>query len=96
VDQDPAGRQGDLVRAERSMEVWARDLSDGSKAAVLFNRSKRPEDVAVRWSDLGWEARQRVRMRDLWERRDLGTATEGHAVSVPSHGAAFLKLTRQD
>jgi len=92
IDQDPAGRQGDLVRAERSMEVWARDLADGSKAAVLFNRSLRQEDVALRWSDLGWAPGARVRVRDLWARADVGTLSEGLTAVVPAHGARMYRL----
>ena len=95
VDQDPLGRQGDLVRAERSGEVWARELADGSRAVVLFNRSLRPERIAVRWSDLGWNERDRVRVRDLWEREDQGVHGEAFAAAVPSHGAAMLRLTQQ-
>jgi alpha-galactosidase len=94
VDQDPLGKQGDLVRAERSGEVWARELADGSRAVVLFNRGLRSEEIAVRWTDLGWNAGDRVVVRDLWERADRGSAVEAYSVSVPAHGAAMLRLER--
>lgn len=93
VDQDPLGRQGDLVRAERSGEVWARELAGGARAVVLFNRSLRAEEIVVRWTDLGWDAREPVVVRDLWERADRGTLTEAFAATVPTHGAAMLRLT---
>lgn len=92
VDQDPLGRQGDLIRVERSTEVWARDLADGSKAAVLFNRSLRSEPVSVPWTALGWEAATRVAARDLWERADAGTHQEGLTATVPSHAARMFRL----
>jgi alpha-galactosidase len=94
VDQDPLGKQGDLVRAERSGEVWARELADGLRAVVLFNRGLRSEEIAVRWTDLGWNAGDRVVVRDLWERADRGSAVEAYSVSVPAHGAAMLRLER--
>jgi len=93
VDQDALGRQGDLVRVERSTEVWARDLADGSKAAVLFNRSLRPEPVSLPWTALGWDARTRVLVRDLWERADAGAREEGLTATVPTHGARMYRLT---
>jgi alpha-galactosidase len=93
VDQDPLGRQGDLVRAERSGEIWARELADGGRAVVLFNRSKRAEEIVVRWTDLGWGLQDRVLVRDLWERTDRGVRAEAFAMTVPTHGAAMLRLT---
>jgi len=95
VDQDPLGFQGDLVRAEDGAEVWGRALADGSRAVVLFDRSPEPREIAVRWTDLGWDPKERVRVRDLWERADRGPAVEACSVTVPAHGAAMLKLTPQ-
>jgi alpha-galactosidase len=94
VDQDPLGKGGDLVRAERSGEVWARELAGGERGVVLFNRSKRPEEITLRWSDLGWAPEDRARVRDLWERADRGTFAEAFAATVPSHGAVMLRLAR--
>jgi len=96
VDQDPLGRQGDLIRANGGVEVWARELADGSQAVVLFDRSAEPREIAVRWADLGWDPKERVRVRDLWERADRGATVEGYAATVPSHGAAMLRLTREN
>jgi alpha-galactosidase len=92
VDQDPLGRQGDLVQAVRSAEVWARELADGSKAVVLFNRSLRTEEISVGWATLGWPGGARVRARDLWERADAGTSQEGLTATVPSHAARMFRL----
>jgi alpha-galactosidase len=92
VDQDPLGCAGDLVREDDGAEVWARELADGSQAVVLFERSGTARDVAVLWSDVGWDPRTRARVRDLWERADIGARTEGTTVRVPAHGAAMLRL----
>lgn len=92
VDQDPLGDQGRLVRADATTEVWVRELADGSRAAVLFNRAAGPREIAVYWTDLGWDPHSRVRVRDLWERADLGEGREAHTMTVAGHGAALLKL----
>lgn len=96
VDQDTLGKQGDLVRAERSAEIWARELAGGARAVVLFNRSLRSEEIVVRWADLGWDPRDRVIVRDLWERTDRGVFAEGYAATVPSHGAVMVRLARRE
>ncbi len=93
VDQDPLGRQGDLVRADDGREVWARELADGSSAVVLFNRGPSAAEIVVRWADLGWDARVRATVRDLWERADLASAAEGWSTAVPAHGARMLRVT---
>src|SRR5438876_3896534 len=38
VDQDSLGREGERVGKDGSLEVWAKQLKDGSRAVVLFNR----------------------------------------------------------
>ena len=37
IDQDPLGKQAARVAQEGQMQVWAKDLEDGSKAVGLFN-----------------------------------------------------------
>jgi alpha-galactosidase len=96
VDQDPLGVQGDLLRAEDGAEVWARELADGSRVVVLFDSADESREIAVRWTDIGWEAKDRVQVRDLWERADVGTMAEGYAVRVPPHGTAMLRVTSSD
>ena len=38
VDQDPLGKPGRGWPRTRSLEVWAKDMEDGSRAVGLFNR----------------------------------------------------------
>ncbi len=41
VNQDPLGMQGRRVRKNGDADVWAKQLKDGSRAVVLFNRGAR-------------------------------------------------------
>src|SRR5450755_2251877 len=38
VNQDPLGKQGRRVRKDATTEVWSKQMKDGSRAVVLFNR----------------------------------------------------------
>ena len=38
VDQDAMGREGERVAKNGDLEVWAKQLKDGSRAVVLLNR----------------------------------------------------------
>src|SRR5271167_673062 len=52
VDQDTAGNQGRRVRKNGDLEVWARQMHDGSRAVVLLNRGTEDREIAVSWEDL--------------------------------------------
>ncbi|MEO6276254.1 glycoside hydrolase family 27 protein, partial [Roseateles sp.] len=52
VDQDPLGRQGRRVWRQGDLEIWVRTLQGGDRAAVLFNRSDKPAEMAVAWEQL--------------------------------------------
>ena len=58
MDQDPLGRPGRRVAKDGALEVWAKDMEDGSLAVGLFNRGEEPATVTARWSDLGVSGNQ--------------------------------------
>ena len=84
VDQDPLGRPGRRVAKDGALEVWAKDLEDGSRAVGLFNRGEAEAAVAAKWSDLGLAGPRAV--RDLWRQKDLGTFDGEFKAHVPRHG----------
>jgi len=89
VDQDPAGAQGDRVKAEGGLEIWAKPLAGGAKAVGLFNLSDQPAYLEVNFADLGFTGP--VRARDLWAAKDLGAMTT-YKVAVPAHGTVLLRV----
>jgi alpha-galactosidase len=91
VNQDPLGRQARRVSQDSTVEVWAKELEDGSMAVGLFNRGDSAADVKARWEDLGLTGRRAV--RDLWRQKDLGTFTGELTATVARHGAVLVKLT---
>lgn len=93
VDQDPLGKQAvRLLRpsAFSGTEVWVRQMADGSRVVGLFNRIAVPMPIAVTWADLGLAGAQKV--RDLWQRKDLGTLPNGFQSEVGAHGAVLLRI----
>jgi alpha-galactosidase len=91
VNQDPLARQAGRVAKDGNLEIWAKDMEDGSKAVGLFNRNEDATTVAAKWSDLGLTGRQTV--RDLWRQKDLGNFTGEFSASVPRHGVVLVKIT---
>ncbi len=90
IDQDSAGKQGRRVWEEGPLEIWVRDLADGSKAVGLFNRGHRALPITVRWRELGYS--QPPSARDLWAHKDLGKLAEPYTVTVARHGVVMLRV----
>lgn len=40
VNQDPLGKQAHRISKDENVEVWAKDMEDGSQAVGLFNRGE--------------------------------------------------------
>jgi alpha-galactosidase len=92
VDQDPLGYQGRRVKKSGSSEVWSKQMADGSRTVILFNRGSGAADVSVAWTDLGYPEGLPAAVRDLWEHRDLGTKTRAFSASVPGHGVVMVSV----
>src|SRR5665213_1129211 len=89
IDQDPAGRQGDRVKNEGPLEVWAKPLAGGAKAVGLFNTSDLPAYMALDVAQAGFKGP--VRARDVWAAKDLGKLKTYRAL-IPAHGVVLLRL----
>ncbi len=90
VNQDPLGQQASRVAQDGGLEVWAKEMEDGSMAVGLFNRDETPQTVVAKWSDLDLTGRMRV--RDLWRQKDIGVFGDQFGAEVPRHGVMLLRL----
>jgi alpha-galactosidase len=93
IDQDPLGRQGRKVRDDGDLEVWARELADGSRAVILLNRGAQEARIAVQWPEIGYPATVAALVRDLWAHRDVGKLTGKYEAVVPAHGVVVVRVT---
>jgi alpha-galactosidase len=117
VDQDPLGEQGRMIASIRNgvdlngvclyvsctwTEVWAKRLSSGSIAVLLFNRAGviwdfgqwSKEDVTVTWEQLGIPANSRYLVTDLWAGRPLGHFSGQFTASqLMPHDVQFVMLS---
>ncbi len=91
LNQDPLGCQAARVDQDGQLEVWPKDMEDGSKAVGLFNRSEFEATVTANWQTLGLTGKQKV--RDLWRQKDLGEFTNQFKARVPRHGVVLVRIT---
>jgi len=69
INQDALGREGKRVWKEGDLEIWAKPMKDGSRAAVLLNRSASEAEITVSWTTLAYPEHLSAAVRDLWHTR---------------------------
>jgi len=92
VNQDALGREGTRVAKNGDLEVWAKQLKDGSRAVVLLNRGASEQNMTVAWQDLGYPSHLNAAVRDLWQHKDLGKLTEKFSTPVASHAVVMVTV----
>ena len=90
VNQDRLGVQGRRVWKEGDREVWVKPLSGGRRAVLLFNRGKQPVEIGFDWEKLGYPAKLKARMRDLWAHNDLASRAGSYSATVQPHAVHMV------
>jgi hypothetical protein len=73
--------------------VWTADaVGSPARYVAVFNVGDRgPIDVRVDWPALGLPAK--CALRDLWERKDVGTIEGGYTFQVEPHGSGLYRVS---
>lgn len=90
IDQDPLGSPARRRLSDGALDVWIKDLADGSKAVGFFNRGREPLTAMVDLAKLGIAGPQKV--RDLWRRQDLVDCSGSLVVSPRPHGVVLVRM----
>jgi alpha-galactosidase len=91
LDQDALGKQAVRVATLGPVDVYLKELEDGSRALGFFNRGG---DVAtINFNKLGYLGLSGPwHVRDLWRQTDLPDTRGALKLAVPPHGVVLLKL----
>jgi alpha-galactosidase len=92
VNQDPLGKEGHRVRKDGDLEVWAKQMKDGSRAVALLNRAANEKEITVSWEDLGYPSHLAASVRDLWKASDLGQFKGKFSAAVARHSLAMVRV----
>ena len=95
IDQDALGQSASRVKKDGDLEIWSKQLADGSRAVALLNRGSAAAKISVDWSEIGYPNALNASVRDLWEKKDLGRKTGSYSAEVPSHGVVMVKVMPQ-
>ncbi|MBR0285708.1 MAG: alpha-galactosidase [Bacteroidales bacterium] len=88
VNQDVLGHQAHQDVVEDGMQIWSRDLSDGSIAVGIFNLNEAsvPVQLDGALEKIGLTAES---VRDLWRQKDIPTDA---IYVIPPHGVLYVKV----
>lgn len=72
--------------------VWTSKIPDSEDIYIaFFNLNEQEETVLVDFKELGIKGKQKV--RDLWEKEDLGNFSKSFGNKVNSHGAKIFRVS---
>ena len=91
LDQDPLGQQARRVIKTGTLQVWMKELEDGTRAIGIFNMTDTAATASISWDSLGVQHDQMV--RDCWRQKDLGSYAEGFTTVLAPHGVRLIKIT---
>ena len=89
INQDILGKQATPVYKDGDVQVWVKELADGTKAIGVFNLGDKTTKYSVDFQSLKLD--KEVTVRDLWRQKDLGKFTGKFDATVPSHGVVLVK-----
>jgi alpha-galactosidase len=93
VNQDPLGKQAAPIVRNPPIEIWEKELEDGSEAIAFFNRGETAAPARLEKSALNIPGKWRI--RDLWEHQDLGEFADSFQLTVSGHGAKIVQIRPQ-
>jgi hypothetical protein len=73
--------------------IWSAKPADGKGHYLgIFNRGEEAEDIAMEWNELGLTSGKAYKLRDLWQRKDLGSATS-LKLKLQPHACALYRAS---
>eukprot|EP01051_Picozoa_sp_SAG22_P014406 SAG22_NODE_1745_length_3666_cov_1.403140_6_plen_157_part_00 len=99
VDQDRLGKQGYRVLQDKGFcsahDVWLKPLAGGELAVALWNRGVCGTHLPLsfNWTTVGLPAARPMAVRDLFEKKDLGTHSGSFTGWVDIDDVLMLRLS---
>ena len=89
IDQDALAKPAKKMLDKNQIQVWTKELEDGSRAIAIFNLDDKANKQQINFSEIQLPAS--LKLRDLWRQKDLGVFANSYSVSIPPHGVLLLR-----
>ena len=96
LNQDTLYQQAYLVGKNNGCNILVRDIEtmNGTKRAfAIYNPNDAAKEATVTFNDLCLEGT--VTLRDLFQKKDLGSFTDKYSVTIPAHGTRIYTAEGQ-
>jgi len=94
INQDPLGQGAERIFQDGLIEIWKKDLADGSLAVALCNFKLHPTNIRIDWDLINLNSECTV--RDVWRQKNLGKYDNHFSGNVTGHGTLLLKIIKTD
>jgi alpha-galactosidase len=91
VDQDGLTKPGKRLLTDGKREIWLKQLKDGSKAVVLFNKQATEATLTLNFNDINLT--KKAKIRDLWAHANKGVFNGSYSAKAAPHGVVMIRLT---
>ena len=105
LDQDVLGIEAFRYYAFDGIEIWVKPLANNELAVCFLNRSGRTQEVSYDWkahiindafSKINIDFNQTsYKLRDLWEKKDIGSTSKTFKQNIPSNDVVVLRLVKE-
>jgi len=72
--------------------IWMNNAADGAVNLAIFNLSDKKRKISCPLIVLGF---QNVLLRDLWNKKDMGSVKKEVVSEIPPHGCVLFRLTQK-
>jgi hypothetical protein len=90
IDQDELGKQAKRVINDGNIQVWVKQLADGSKAIGVFNLNPTYKAYKLNFKSIGVD--QPKTMRDVWTQQAMAATAGDVSFNIPPHGVRLIKV----
>src|SRR5262249_14733348 len=84
IDQDPMAKPAKKIYDNNKIQVWTKELKDGSVAMGIFNLNDMVNKQQISLKELNLSGG--AQLRDVWRQKNLGAITNSLSIQLPPHG----------
>src|SRR5882672_5124801 len=89
INQDAFAKPAKKVFDKNHLQVWTKELEDGTTAIGIFNQDDKTNKQNIDFASI--KLSPKLKFRDIWRQKELGIFSNSYAASLPSHGVILLK-----
>jgi len=104
IDQDSLGIQCFKMLDDGDLQIFVKPLKNDELAICFLNRGENIKKVDFNWKgyfiydgdrNINYDFNKNTyKIRDLWQKKDVGTTKESYKTEIPGHDVALLRLNK--